>query len=179
MNDMACAWVRGWILWLAAGLLPAALHAQPVHEFELKAAFVYNFALFTEWPAETVFEGGMLNICINPESALRMPLSGLDGKPVKGRRVAIRFLAVPDNARFCHVLFVDGSDRDRWEQMRKALGSASVLTVSDDEEIAGEGSMVALAMERKRVVFDIDTRAARQARLVLSSKLLRLARTVR
>lgn len=163
---------------LAVFLQPLPLAAQPVPEYELKAAFVYNFALFTDWPADTAFEGGTLNVCVNPASALRQPLAGLGDKPVKGRRVAVRYLAALEGLRACHVLFVDGSDRERWVQIKKELSGSSVLTISDDDEIGHDGSIIALAMDSNRMVFDIDMRAARQARLVLSSKLLRLARTV-
>lgn len=159
-------------------LLPLQLSAQPVPEYDLKAAFVYNFALFTEWPSDTAYEGGTLNICVNPGSVLRQTLAGLGNKAVKGRRVSVRNLAALDSLRACHVLFIDSSDRERWVQIKKELGGASVLTISDDDEIGRDGSMIALAMDNNRIVFDIDTRAAKQARLVLSSRLLRLARTV-
>lgn len=165
--------------WAMAGILPSLLlHAQPVPvpEYELKAAFVYNFALFTDWPDDTTYEGNTLNICVNHRSASRVPLASLSEKPVKGRRVAVRFLASADSLRSCHVLFVDSADRDQWGQLRKGLAGMSILTISDDEEIGHDGSIITLAMERNRIVFDIDMRAARQARLVLSSKLLRLAR---
>lgn len=164
--------------WAMAGLLPSLqLHAQPVPEYELKAAFVYNFALFTDWPDDTTYEGNTLNICVNHRSALRVPLASLGEKPVKGRRVAVRILSSADGLRSCHVLFVDSADRDQWGQLRKGLGSMSILTISDDEEIGHDGSIITLAVDRNRIVFDIDLRAAKQARLVLSSKLLRLART--
>lgn len=158
-------------------LLPPALFAQPVPEYELKAAFVYNFVLFTEWPADTTFEGGNVNLCINPNSAMRQSLSALNGKPAKGRRIAVRSLATPEDVRTCQVLFLDSSDNERWLQIGRHLGSASVLTISD-EEASPEGGIIELATEGNRIVFDIDIRAARQARLVLSSKLLRLARVV-
>lgn len=166
--------------WMAAWLLlPLQLAAQPVSEYELKAAFVYNFALFTDWPSDTTYEGGTLNICINAGSALRQSLASLgDNKVVKGRRIAVRHFTALDTLRTCHVLFVEGSDRERWPQIRKGLGGNSVLTISDDDEIADNGSVIVLAMDHNRIVFDVDTRAAKQARLVLSSKLLRLARTV-
>jgi len=159
-------------------LLPLQLAAQPVPEYELKAAFVYNFALFTDWPADAAFEGGTLNVCVNPASALRPSLAGLGNKPVKGRRVAVRFLTGLDGLRACHVLFVDGSDRERWGHIKKGLAGASVLTIADDDEIGNDGSIISLAVDNNRVVFDVDTRVAKQARLVLSSKLLRLARMV-
>ncbi len=160
-------------------LLPLRLSAQAVvPEYDLKAAFVYNFALFTDWPADLIFEGGILNICINSSSALRQPLAALDGTPVKGKKIAVRHLIALNNLDSCHVLFVDSNDREHWMRIKKELAGASVLTVSDDDEIGHGGSIIAMAMDRNRIVFDIDTRAARQARLVLSSKLLRLARAL-
>jgi hypothetical protein len=163
----------------AAVLLASAmLCAQPVAEYDLKAAFVFNFALFAEWPAATRFEDGALNICVHPGSALHTPLNILSGKPVKGRKVMLRQVAEADDLHGCHLLVVDAGNRDRWPQMRKALSAGGVLVVTDDEEIGRQGAIVTLAMEGQRVVFDIDLKAARQAGLVLSSKLLRLARSV-
>jgi hypothetical protein len=170
--------------WLQFTLLAAMLlslggaSAQPVPEYDLKAAFVYNFAVFTDWPSEVAFESGMLNICVNSNSALRQPLLNLGYKQVKGRKVAVRSLSAMEDIRNCHVVFVGSADRDRWSQIRKSIAGASVLTVSDEEEIAHDGVIISLSSEASRVVFDIDTRLARQARLAISSKLLRLARSV-
>lgn len=179
MSDLLIHLLRTTLRMLAmALLLPLQAAAQQVPEYELKAAFVYNFTLFTDWPADTAYEGGSLNICINPASVLRQSLTGLGEKTVKGRRVSVRHLAALDSLRACHVLFVDSSDRERWVQIKKGLGEASVLTISDDEEIGNDGSIIAMAVDKKRIVFDVDTRVARLARLMISSKLLRLARTV-
>lgn len=158
-------------------LLPPASSAQPVPEYELKAAFVYNFVLFTEWPADTVYEGGTLNICINPNSAMRPSLNLLQGKPAKGRKIMIRTLAVPDDVRSCHVLFIDSTDSERWLHLERRLRNASILTISDDDG-SPESGIIELSSDGNRVVFDIDMKKARNARLALSSKLLRLARTV-
>ncbi|HZW12836.1 MAG TPA: YfiR family protein [Noviherbaspirillum sp.] len=162
---------------VAMFLLPSASYAQRVPEYELKAAFAYNFVLFTEWPADTVYEGGTLNICINPNSAMRPSLNSLQGKPAKGRKILIRALAVPDDIRSCHVLFIDSTDSERWLQIERHLRNASVLTISD-EDGSPEGGIIELSSDGNRVVFDIDMKKARNARLVLSSKLLRLARAV-
>lgn len=175
------------ILALAAWLtLAVAAQAQaqaqpvpvPVPEYELKAAYVFNFALFTDWPADTVYDGGTLNVCVHPASAMRPSLAGIADKTVRGRRLAVRMADSGDSLRPCHLLVLDGADRERWMRIRKALGGAAVLTVTDDEAIAREGAMIALATEGQRLVFDIDLTAARQARLALSSRLLRLARNV-
>lgn len=159
-------------------LLPALAMAQVVPEYELKAAFVFNFALFTEWPAETVYEGGLFHVCVSPSSPMREPLSGIAGKTIKGRRLTLRAAAGTENLRTCHVLVLDSGDRLRWAQARGGLDGAAVLTVTDDESIAREGAVVALSNDGQRLAFDVNLKAARQAKLVLSSKLLRLARTV-
>ncbi len=164
---------------MAALLLPIGVAtAQTVQEYDLKAAFVYNFALFTDWPADTPYEGGTLNICVNPGSALRAPLIGMSDRSIRGRKIAVRSLAAAGNLRGCHVVFLDAADKERWTTIKKGLGSG-VLTITDDEEIDRDRIVIALSMDDNRVVFDVDTRAARQAGLVLSSKLLRLARMVR
>lgn len=151
--------------------------AQPVPEYKLKAAFVYNFALFTDWPADALGEGAAFNICVNPDSALRTELADIERKRIKGHRVVVG--PVSDaGLRNCHLLLLDSLDRERWPQIRKILGDASVLTVSDDDEISGDGAMIGLRLDNKRISFDIDAKAARQAGLALSSKLLRLARSV-
>lgn len=160
-------------------LLPLLSYAQPVSEYDLKAAFVYNFMLFTDWPANTVYESGTLNICVHPSSALHQSLAALNGKSMKGRKLSVRHLIVADGARGCHVLLIDG-DRDRWSRIRQGLVGASVLTIDDDEAPGHDGgSVISLFMDANRIVFDVDMEAARQAKLTLSSKLLRLARKVR
>lgn len=170
-------------LLVASVLMHCALAAaQTVPESELKAAFIFNFALFTDWPADTAYEGGLFHVCVGPASILREPLSAIVGKTVRGRRLTLRTAADPESLRACQVLVIEGGGgagaRERWAQTRKALDGASVLTVTDDENIAREGAVVGLATEGQRLAFDIDLKAARQARLMLSSKLLRLARTV-
>lgn len=183
MAVMALATVPRLVRWLAGAsiLLSAGALADPVPEHDLKVAFVYNFALFTDWPTDTSFEGGSLNVCVNPSSAMRQPLSALADRMVKGKRISVLQLQSIDRLdrlRACHVLFVDSSDRERWAQIKKGLTGGSALTISDDDEIGHSGSIIALTTEGKRMVFDIDLHAARDARLTLSSKLLRLARTV-
>lgn len=149
-----------------------------VPEYKLKAAFVYNFAMFTDWPPETLASGGTFNICVNPDSALLPELSRLGDKQLKGRRVVVRKVSELDGMRTCQVLFLDSLDRARWGHIRKNLANASVLTVSDDSEISQEGAVIGLYLEGSRIGFSVDLPAARQARLVVSSRLLRLAKAI-
>lgn len=167
---------------ICAGLLAAAAaygmsaHAQTVHEYRLKAALVYNFALFTEWPQNTAGEGGPIHLCFGTDSMLRLALQELNDKQVKGRRIVARAVADFEAARTCHLMFLDGTDRERWSAARGALRGAPVLTISDDPEIGRSGAIITLYLENNRITFDVNMQAASNARLTLSSKLLRLAR---
>lgn len=155
-----------------------AAQAEPVPEYTLKAAFVYNFALFTDWPQPASGETGSLQLCFSADSALRPALTDLNDRLVKGRRIIARALTNFDTVRHCHLLFLEGGDRVRWSAARNGLRSAPVLTISDDPEIIRTGALIALYFDNDRIAFDVNMPAVREARLTLSSKLLRLARAM-
>lgn len=164
-------------LWplLAALLAAVPAQAQQVEEDEMKAAFVFNFAVFTQWPMEALSGGAPISLCASAANPMLAALTRLNDKLVNGHRIAVR----PGGAaRGCHVLVLDRGDRERWPQIKRELAGAHVLTVSDDHAISGDGAVIALSLENARVAFDVDMGAARGARLNLSSKLLRLARSV-
>lgn len=172
----------GWLAlaWLACG----QAGAQPVPEHDMKAAFVYNFTVFTEWPPEALPAGSALSVCASPGNPLFPALAAIKDKPVHGRPVALRPTA--GSVRGCHVLVLDRSDRERWPQWKRELDGSPVLTVTDDQIIGRDGAVITVSSDSsgdaaggaRRMGFDIDMTAARGAQLALSSKLLRLARSV-
>jgi hypothetical protein len=152
----------------------------PSREFHVKAAFLYNFAQFVEWPPGA-FE--------TPESPLVIGILGLDpfgeildamvqGEKVNGHPLVVeRFRTIGDVKR-CHILFISGSEGPRTEQIAAALQGRSVLSVCDWEGLARRGAMVRFVMERNRVRLRINLESAKAAGLNISSKLLRSAETV-
>ena len=165
---------------LALALLPGLLHAQPAQESDLKAAFVYNFVQFTDWPAGTFGTSSTLNICLNAGSELQDAFQSLDGRVAKGQKIrVVTGKALDKQAAECHVIYVESLDRPRWPAIRRALAGRGTLTISDDAQLAQSGVMIMLSVQHSKMVFDIDAGEARQARLTFSSKLLRLARTVK
>jgi hypothetical protein len=161
--------------WLLAALLAAPAFAEQVEEHDMKAAFVFNFAVFTEWPAEALPGAAPISLCASATNPMLAALARLNDKLVNGHKIAVRS-SVP--LRGCHVLVLDRNDRERWAQIKHDLAAANVLTVSDDLIISADGAVIGLSVENQRIAFDVDMVAARSARLNLSSKLLRLARSV-
>ena len=146
----------------------------------MKAAFIYNFALFTEWPGKVLAEADSVTVCFSAASDMQVELNGLNGKSVRNRVLKTRPLAsLETGLNECHVLFVEARDRPHWLAIRKKLASTAILTVTDDGEIGRDGAMIVLSLNGSKMAFDIDQSAARQSGLMLSSKLLRLARRVR
>jgi hypothetical protein len=167
-------------LLLAGGTARAQLPAG-AGEAELKAAILFNFAMFTEWPADTLPASAPMRLCVFQDNGLLPALAGLQEKQVNGHHISVRTLpSQPGAAQLatCHLLVLDAQDRERWALLKHDLATSSVLTVADDRIVGANGAMISFGIDNRRVGFDVDMAPVRQARLSLSSKLLRLARSV-
>ncbi|HEY2929752.1 YfiR family protein [Piscinibacter sp.] len=175
------------IRWLArvAGIVPLlalcfASQARAVEEGELKAAIVFNILLFVEWPPESLPDtGGSLVLCVGPNSALNASLKGLNERPIRNHRLEVRDLPPASSATTCHAVFVGAADRMRLAAGLKAQRAAGALVVSDDIDAPHDTTAIVLQRIGNRIAFEVNLQPVRQARLQLSSKLLRLARVVR
>ncbi|HEX8602048.1 MAG TPA: YfiR family protein [Pseudoduganella sp.] len=150
---------------LCFAAVPAS-HAQS-DDMALKAAYIYNIAQFTVWPAGAGTRP--LNMCVSSGHPLWQVLRGLHGKPVGERRLAI---VEPGAATPCEVAVL------RAGATRPAADGSGTLAIVD-EPTAGYAGAVALVEEDQHLRFDIDTKEAARAGLRFSSRLLRLARNVR
>ncbi|MFC5299783.1 YfiR family protein [Azospira restricta] len=154
----------------------AGAQAQQVPEHDLKAAFIYNFVQFTQWPKDTL-KGPSLTVCASQGSALYMALQAVSGKVVNERRIVLLPLA-DANAGDCQVVVATEGDRPRVAAIRRASEGGAVLTVTDDADLIREGMMIGMAVDAGRMSFIVDNTRAGRAGLVISSRLLRLAKSV-
>jgi hypothetical protein len=158
-----------------AALLCPACYAAP-SEYEVKAAFLYNFVKFVEWPSTPGEQKGPLLLCVlgkDPfEGALEETAAG---KRLNGRHLVIRQITEPAAARSCHVLFIAASESGRIAEILETVAASSVLTVSDIDRFCERGGMITFLMDGQRVRFRISSEAARHAGLKISSMLLQLA----
>lgn len=161
---------------LASGLLHAAgaLAAEPLPEYTVKAGYLYNFAMLTEWPSDTVSDN--LELCVAGNDGLGSALKSLQGKIVNNRQIAVRVLAEPAEASRCHVLFIADVERAEFAQLKREIAARPVLIITDNEQLAKSGVAIYLRTEGQRLVFEIDANAAKRANLNISARLLRLAR---
>lgn len=168
------------IVCLALTSVPGAQESSPDLEHQVKAAFLYNFARFVEWPPDAPEGDGSFVIGVfGPDATSRALEATVEGKSVGGRTIQVRPVKSQDEARQCHMLFVGSEASDQLRPMLKAVRGSAVLTVGDSEAFAREGGIVNFVMQDHHVRFAVNTDAAARAGLKISSKLLQLAIIVR
>ena len=165
---------------LTGASLTNPIKGQPAGEYEVKAAFVYNFARFVEWPAQAFKEpGDPIKVCILGENPFGRALdNALQGKLAGGRSFVVAQTSDLKRALGCHILFVCGSERKRVQAILQSVTSG-VLTVGDMEGFAAQGGVVNFKLEDGKIRFEINVAAAGQQGLRVSSKLLSVAKVVR
>lgn len=165
-----------WLPWLACALMLAPVaNANDLPEYRLKAAFVYNFMLFTEWPADG---GSSLNLCIHGKDPFGPEIDGLQGKAAAGRSIVVHRKAVGESLKACHAVFIAPSAIEGLPRLLESLRNQPVLTVADSPGAMQKGVALNMNVAQGKVSFEANLLAARSAGLGLSSKLLRLATEV-
>lgn len=160
-----------------------AVRAQPAPptEYEIKAAFLYNFAKFVEWPA-AAFSDSLAPFVIGivgPDPFGPQIDRALDGKTVHGRPLAVRRFPTAARSGGAPLLYFGDTDTTAVRRGLRSLAGSPVLTVGEAEAFLDLGGAIRFVLESNKVRFEIDVGAAEAARLKISSKLLRLARVLR
>jgi hypothetical protein len=147
-------------------------------EYQVKAAFIYNFVKFVEWPPEPGEPGDPISICVFGKDPFGSALERVvGGRNANGRPIEIRRPSGIAAAQSCQVLFVSSSESARLEAIFKSISSLSVLTVSEIGRFCERGGVIEFVVEEQRIRFRINVKAAALANLKISSKLLQLALT--
>jgi hypothetical protein len=161
---------------LVSTLARAENSAQGPSEYQVKAAFLYNFVKFVEWPPGAVEPREPMMLCVLGKNPFGDALAtAIEGKSVNGQRIATRRVADLAAVQSCHVLFVSSSESGRVPEILRAVRPWNVLTVSEIARFLERGGMINFVMDGQRVRFHINAKAAADADLKISSKLLQLA----
>jgi len=161
--------------WLACSSHAAMAAAVP--EYEMKAAYLYNFASLTSWPKD-VAPNRTIKLCVLGNDSFGGALEKLTRTNIGNLRMSLSYLANIKDVQTCHMLFIDASEVKNAAEIMAQLEKTPVLTVTDSYELFLSGVMIGLFLDNKRLLFDINYARAQNAQLTISSKLLRVARTV-
>lgn len=155
--------------------------AETTREYQLKAAFLYSFTKFIEWPPQRFADASApIDIGVIGPLVLRRELERVvHGRKVNGRPVVIKVVTSVGDARGCEMVFVANGEEKQLGDALNTLEDAGVLTVGESATFAAVGGMINFVREADKVRFAINLDAAERAGLKLSAQLLKLATVVR
>jgi hypothetical protein len=163
---------------LAFVILPAQSQAPSPTDLQVKAAFLYKFGAFVQWPNASSTD--TFAICVLGHDPFGPVLdSTLNGESVGGKKLVAVRITEPQQAAQCSILYVSSSEESRLRAVLAALNKLPVLTISDIPRFADRGGMIQFVLENGRVRFAVNVASAEKSGLTLSSQLLKVASSVK
>jgi uncharacterized protein DUF4154 len=164
-------------LWIAWNSLALTKPSAPT-EYEVKAAFIYNFGKYIAWPASPDSNKPFVIGLIGKDPFGRVLDEAMRGQTVQDRPVIVRRFTRVEQIRNCDILFIASSEKANVPHILSTLGKSPVVTIGDMARFAERGGMINLTMQRDRVRFEVNIDAFTRVGLKAGSQLLRLARIV-
>lgn len=161
--------------------VPARATAEEIPEFAVKAAYIYKFGTFIEWPHNAFASTtSPATLCIvgNDPFGPTLDKAG-DEQRLGSHAFVVRRLKTVTRASGCQILYVDSSDARRAAQSLEIVKGESILTITDGAQSTDATGIINFIITEKRVRFEIDDQAAAANKLVISSKLLGLAKSTK
>ncbi len=164
----------------AVSLLPQNVIAQKIRpaEYQVKAAFLYNFVKFIDLPAGSFRDSPKMMLCIIGKDPFESNIELIQGKLVKNRELTVRHIKTVQEAGDCQILYISQSEKGNITQILKGVGGQGIITIGDTEGFSEQGVIINLFLEQDMVRFEININAARKANIQISSKLLKLAKII-
>lgn len=161
-----------------AGLLltSSAASAQDVTEPALKAAFIYNFAKFTEWPADAAAAKDPFVLCVVGDAAVGEALErAVKARALGGQSLSVSSMTADQLPPKCRLIYISGVTASRTAQLLTGLRDVPVLTISDLDGFTALGGIATFFFQHGQLRFTVNQASAARAHLHISSKLLTLA----
>jgi len=172
--------LKMFLLNIALCFLSTVTLAQSTSEYQVEAAFLYNFTKFVEWPGDAFASvNSPLQICVLGHDPFGSDFEQLIvDKTVDGHRIELAHPEGVPQARACQILFIASSQKQQIQQILLGLKGASVLTVGDTAGFVQMGGMINFVLDDNRVRFEINLKATELAHLKLSARLLTVAKLI-
>lgn len=144
-------------------------------EYRVKAAFIYNFIAFTQWPDNS---DRTINFCVYGENYFGDEINKLQSKPVNNHHIRVEHIYNPEELKDCQAIFFSKSVKNNLSSILKNLQNKPILTLADNPDAISQNVIINMDVVNEKIVFEINLGAARRSGLDLSSKLLQLAAKV-
>jgi len=157
-----------------------SVKADVMSENDVKAAYIFNFAKFVEWPEKAfASKSAPIVLCVLGDDSLGDAIQNLETKKIKGRSLSVVRTRSKEQIRSCHILYISESEKKEISDILSKMDGRPCLTVSSVNEFAAQGGMIGFVRKGNKVRFEVNPDAVRRAELAVSSRLLNLAIIVR
>jgi hypothetical protein len=146
-------------------------------EYEVKAAFIYNFLNLIDWPIDQELND-TINLCVVGKNQFGTTLENVDYSVIGNKTLVVKYVQSFQDIGDSNVVFVSSSEKRRLKQIHQTLTDTNVLTIGDTKGFAQQGVIINFYIKDDNVHFEVNMDAAKRAGLKISSKLLRLAKIV-
>ena len=160
---------------------PAAAETVPFREAEVKAAFLFNFAQFIEWPPQTFSNAAAPFVIgvLGDEAFGHILNQMVQGETIRGRPIILKSHKRADELADCHILFISRAEHARVGQILNAIGFPGVLTIGETEQFTRLGGIINFITTRdSKVRFELHLANATRAGLKIDAKLLKVAQVI-
>lgn len=155
--------------------LPVQAESTMVNERDMKAALIYNFAVFTAWPesGETAF-----NVCVFDEDKENLNKDILRSKQINGKPIHFEVIFSNSDVKKCQLIYLEDSKNREDKTLLESMVNFSVLSIEDTTDKVASAGIINIHLDHKKYKFTVNNEAAKRSNLTVSSKLLRLATKV-
>lgn len=168
-------WLLVFLLMLAQLFASPVTHADEMLEYQVKAAFIYNFIAFTQWPGDT---SPTINLCLYGEDYFGNEIDKLQNKMVDARPIKVIRVSNSNQLPQCQAVFFSKSVNNNLAYLINSLENYPILTLADTPNAISRGIIINMNLVNEKIVFEINLAIARKSGLDISSKLLQLAAKV-
>ncbi len=145
-------------------------------EYKIKAAYLYNFAKFVEWPKSAFSNpASPFNICILGQDPFGAALRSIEKKTIRGRKLIIHSHKTINPADKYHIIFIAKSEEKRLKAILSGLKGMAILTVSDLDSFIETGGVIGMVKQGNKIRFIINLQSGKESGLIISSQLLKLS----
>lgn len=146
-----------------------------INEYQVKAAFLYNFIAFTQWPDDI---DQTLNLCLYGKDYFGQEIDKLQARVVDDNNINVLRLTSLEKSKECHVLFISKSAIDNLPNILASVEGEPILTIADSPGTARKGVIINMSLTQNKITFEVNLESARNVRINLSARLLQLATKV-
>lgn len=169
-----CQLITGLLLLLMG--INAPYSQQTSNEYQVKAAFIYHLARMVEWPEKNLHTTLPLTFCFIGQDSFGKTLDLIKEKTVKNRPLLLKKDVHLSEIKQCHLLFIEFSEIERLDSILAAVGDLPILTIGDVEKFTRQGGMINLLKINNKIQIEINLKPVKRAKLIISSRLLAIAK---